>query len=79
MPDEPNPASEFRYVAVVSQIVAEMVTPVVLGLLADWAAGTMPGFSILGVFLGLGFGVVRVLRLTKPQDGPPDGRDRGGP
>jgi F0F1-type ATP synthase assembly protein I len=79
MPDEPNPAAEFRYAAVVYQIVTEMVTPVILGWFIDWAAGTMPGFIIAGVFLGLGLGVVRVLRLTKPRDGPPAGRDRGGP
>jgi F0F1-type ATP synthase assembly protein I len=73
MPDDPNPAAQLRYAAVVFQVVTEMVAPVVLGLLIDWAAGTMPWLTIGGVLAGFWLGVRSILRITAPKGNPGDG------
>lgn len=44
--------------------------PVLLGLFIDWLAGTMPWFTIGGVFVGMAALFVLLIRMTQPK-GPP--------
>ena len=41
--------------------------PVVVGLLIDWMAGTLPWFAIAGVFVGMAGLFAVLLRLTQPK------------
>jgi len=41
--------------------------PVLLGLLVDWLAGTMPWFLIAGVFVGMAGLFVLLIRMTQPK------------
>lgn len=66
MADGPKP--EDRRLAAVAYSASSILTgPVLLGLLIDYLAGTMPWFLIAGVFVGMAGLFVQLVRLTKPK------------
>jgi F0F1-type ATP synthase assembly protein I len=77
----PSSPDEIRSVGLIYVLVSEFVSPIVLGLLADYALGTSPWGLLIGVVFGLivgGFGVTRLIRQLdaadkrkKEQKGPP--------
>ena len=62
---------EIRSVGMVYVLVSEFVSPIVLGLIVDWQAGTSPWGLLVGVLFGLlvgGFGVARMIRQMEAAD-----------
>ncbi len=50
----------------------------VVGILIDWAAGTMPWFTIGLTLLGVGMAFLHLIQLAKRMSAKPKGGD-GGP
>jgi F0F1-type ATP synthase assembly protein I len=82
MASTPQSPEEFRSVGMVYVLVSEFVSPIVLGLIADWQVGTSPWGLLVGVLFGLlvgGMGVTRMIRQMdeaekrkkEQQKGPP--------
>jgi F0F1-type ATP synthase assembly protein I len=42
--------------------------PAILGLLIDWAAGTMPWFTVGGVLVGMVGLFVLLIRFSQPKE-----------
>jgi F0F1-type ATP synthase assembly protein I len=63
----PDPQSR-RLWAVAMSTSTMLTGPVLLGLVIDLVAGTMPWFMIGGVLVGMGGLFVQLLRLTKPKE-----------
>lgn len=56
---------QFRSAARIYQVVSEFVAPMVIGLLIDWGFQTAPWGTVVGVFLGLTFGGLRVAQMVR--------------
>ena len=65
----PDP-QQTRLWAVAYSASSMLTGPVLLGLLIDWLAGTMPWCTIGGVFVGMAGLFVLLIRLSQPK-GPP--------
>jgi F0F1-type ATP synthase assembly protein I len=63
----PDPQSR-RLWAVAMSASTMLTGPVLLGLVIDLVAGTMPWFMIGGVLFGMAGLFVQLLRLTKPKE-----------
>jgi F0F1-type ATP synthase assembly protein I len=69
MPGQPRSGSEFRAYALLSQVAMEMVVPMLIGLAVDtWLFGTLPWLTILGVVLGFGIGMMRLVLFASRED-----------
>lgn len=44
-----------------------LVAPVVIGIMIDLAAGTMPWCTVVGVFLGMAGAFATMVRMTRPK------------
>ena len=82
MAPTPQSPEEFRSVGMIYVLVSEFVSPIVLGLLADYALGTSPWGLLLGVLFGLvvgGFGVSRLIRQLDAADRRKKEQQKGPP
>jgi F0F1-type ATP synthase assembly protein I len=69
MATAPDPQQR-RLLAVAYSASSALLGPVLLGLLIDYLAGTLPWFAIGGVFVGMAGLFMLLIRLTQPK-GPP--------
>lgn len=65
-----NDPQQRRLMSVAYSASSVLTGPVLVGLLVDWLAGTMPWLTIVGVFLGMGGLFVLLIRFSQPK-GPP--------
>ncbi len=65
-----GPESQRRLLAIGYSAGSALTGPVLLGFGIDWLAGTMPWFTVGGVFLGMAGVFVLLIRMTAPK-GPP--------
>ena len=82
MAGTPSSPDEIRSVGMIYVLVSEFVSPIVLGLLADYALGTSPWGLLLGVVFGLvvgGFGVMRLIRQLDAADKRKKEQQKGPP
>jgi F0F1-type ATP synthase assembly protein I len=82
MPGTPQSPEEIRSVGMIYVLVSEFVSPIVLGLLADYALGTSPWGLLIGVIFGLivgGFGVSRLIRQLDAADKRKKEQQKGPP
>jgi F0F1-type ATP synthase assembly protein I len=82
MPGTPQSPEEIRSVGMIYVLVSEFVSPIVLGLLADYALGTSPWGLLIGVVFGLvvgGFGVTRLVRQLDAADKRKKEQQKGPP
>ncbi|HUR54241.1 MAG TPA: hypothetical protein VMZ71_08925 [Gemmataceae bacterium] len=82
MPGTPQSPEEIRSVGMIYVLVSEFVSPIVLGLLADYALGTSPWGLLIGVVFGLivgGFGVSRLIRQLDAADKRKKEQQKGPP
>ena len=84
--DDDSTANEVRRLAtrwaVMSQVGMELFGPVLLGLLIDYAFGSMPWATVIGAVLGMLVGFVHLAQIAKRMGGPDAGEGptgRGGP
>jgi F0F1-type ATP synthase assembly protein I len=71
MPDSrprPPDAREMRYYFSLAQVGLEMVVPLILGLVMDYYAGTIPWFAISGLVLGFVGGITHLVVLGNKHD-----------
>lgn len=66
MADAPDPQQR-RLLAVAYSASAVLTGPVLVGLLIDYLAGTMPWFMVAGVLVGMAGLFVQLLRLSQPK------------
>ncbi|MSR53855.1 MAG: hypothetical protein EXS09_11280 [Gemmataceae bacterium] len=67
---EANGPQQRRLLSVAYSASSVLTGPVLLGLLIDWVAGTLPWLTIAGVFVGMGGLFVLLIRFSQPK-GPP--------
>lgn len=82
MAGTPSSPDEIRSVGMIYVLVSEFVSPIVLGLLADYALGTSPWGLLIGVVFGLivgGFGVMRLIRQLDAADKRKNEQQKGPP
>jgi len=76
MTPQSNQTEQFRAAARIYQLTGEFVAPIVLGLIVDLLAKTMPWGTAIGVVLALLIGGLRVAQLAAkigpPPKAPPD-------
>lgn len=65
-----GPDSQRRMLSLGYSAGTTLTGPVLLGLGIDWLAGTLPWFTVGGVFLGMAGLFVLLVRMTTPK-GPP--------
>ena len=76
-PDQPPPAPN-RWVVTYAQLTADLVGPVLLGLLLDWQFGWLPWGTVTGLILGLAISMYHLALLARRLDRPePPDRGRG--
>jgi F0F1-type ATP synthase assembly protein I len=78
----PQSPEEFRSVGMIYVLVSEFVSPIILGLLADYALGTSPWGLFVGVVFGLlvgGMGVKRLIRQLDAADKRKKEQQKGPP
>ena len=68
MPDKPPKSRQLGYLMALGQVGAEMVAPIVLGVLLDQWLGTVPWIMIGGVFLGLFGGLAHMIAILNRMD-----------
>jgi F0F1-type ATP synthase assembly protein I len=70
MVPEQNPPDQQQlgYYMTLAQVGLEMVAPVVVGLVADHFAGTMPWITLGGIVLGFVGGLTHLVVLGQKQD-----------
>ena len=66
MATAPDPEQR-RLWAVAMSASSTLTGPVLLGLLIDWLAGTLPWCTIGGVFVGMAGLFVQLARLSQPK------------
>jgi F0F1-type ATP synthase assembly protein I len=66
MANTPDPQDR-RWAAMAYSASTTLTGPVLLGLLIDWLAGTMPWFLIAGVLVGMVGLFVLLIRMTQPK------------
>jgi F0F1-type ATP synthase assembly protein I len=66
----PDPQQR-RLWAVAMSASSTLTGPVLLGLLIDWLAGTLPWCLIGGVFVGMAGLFLQLMRLTQPKGPTP--------
>ena len=66
MANGPDPQNR-RLLATAYSASTILTGPVLLGLLIDWIAGTLPWCTVAGVFAGMGGLFVLLIRLSKPK------------
>jgi len=66
MATTPDPQQRRLWVTAYSAS-STLTGPVLLGLLIDWLAHTMPWFTIGGVFVGMAGLFVLLVRLSQPK------------
>lgn len=64
----PDPKQQRRMVALAYSASSTLTGPAILGLLIDWAAGTMPWFTVGGVLIGMAGLFVVLLRFAQSGD-----------
>jgi F0F1-type ATP synthase assembly protein I len=82
MAGTPSSPDEIRSVGMIYVLVSEFVSPIVLGLIADYALGTSPWGLLIGVVFGLivgGFGVMRLIRQLDAADKRKKDQQKGPP
>jgi len=67
---EANDPGQRRLLSVAYSASSVLTGPVLVGLLVDWLAGTIPWLTIAGVFVGMAGLFVLLIRLSQPK-GPP--------
>ena len=65
------------YYLALAQVGLEMVAPLILGLVVDSVAGTMPWFTLGGVVLGFVGGITHLVVLGNKHDAATRGKQRG--
>jgi F0F1-type ATP synthase assembly protein I len=69
VPDEKqSDQQELGYYMTLAQVGLEMVAPVIVGLVADHFAGTMPWITLGGIVLGFVGGLTHLVMLGQKQD-----------
>ncbi len=76
MPPSPPDPGKMGKALMLTQVGMEMVVPALIGLGIDYGLGSAPWCLIIGALLGFGGGLVHLVALTRPKDGPPN---EGGP
>ena len=69
MADRPDPEQR-RLLAVAYSASSALTGPVLLGLLIDWLAHTMPWFTVGGVLVGMVGLFVLLIRFAQPKEPP---------
>ena len=69
MADRPDPQQR-RLLAVAYSASSALTGPVLLGLLIDWLAGTMPWFTVGGVLVGMVGLFFLLIRFAQPKEPP---------
>jgi F0F1-type ATP synthase assembly protein I len=69
MAQAPDPQQR-RLVAIAYSASTTLTGPVLLGLLIDWIAGTMPWFAVGGVLVGMAGLFVLLIRFAQPKEPP---------
>ena len=69
MADRPDPEQR-RLLAVAYSASSTLTGPVLLGLLIDWLAGTMPWVTVGGVLVGMVGLFVLLIRFAQPKEPP---------
>jgi F0F1-type ATP synthase assembly protein I len=65
----PDPQQR-RLLAVASSASSALTGPVLLGLLIDWLAGTLPWFAVAGVLFGMVALFVVLVRFAQVKEPP---------
>jgi F0F1-type ATP synthase assembly protein I len=68
MATAPDPKQQRRMVALAYSASSTLTGPALLGLLIDWAAGTLPWFTVGGVLVGMAGLFVILLRFAQSGD-----------
>jgi F0F1-type ATP synthase assembly protein I len=66
MATDPDPGQR-RLTAIAYSASSTLTGPVLVGLLIDWLAGTMPWLTIAGVFVGMAGLFVLLIRFSQPK------------
>ena len=69
MATAPDPQQR-RSLAVASSASSALTGPVLLGLLIDWLAGTMPWFTVGGVLIGMAVLFAVLVRFAQVKEPP---------
>ena len=64
----PDPPPQRQMVALAYSASSTLTGPALLGLLIDWAAGTLPWFTVAGVLLGMAGLFVLLIRFARSGD-----------
>ena len=67
MASAPDPQQR-RLLAIAYSASSALTGPAILGLLIDWAAGTMPWFTVGGVLVGMVGLFVLLIRFSQPKE-----------
>ncbi|HEX3149698.1 MAG TPA: hypothetical protein VHR66_16605 [Gemmataceae bacterium] len=67
MANAPDPQQR-RMLALAYSASSTLTGPAILGLLIDWAAGTMPWFTVGGVLVGMVGLFVLLIRFSQPKE-----------
>lgn len=65
-----NNPQQRRLVALAYSASSTLTGPVLVGLLIDWLAHTMPWFTVAGVLIGMAGLFVLLLRFTQTKEPP---------
>lgn len=69
MAQAPDPQHR-RMLAMAYSASSTLTGPVLVGLLIDWIAGTMPWFAVAGVLIGMAGLFVLLIRFTQTKEPP---------
>lgn len=69
MAGAPDPQQR-RLLSLAYSASSTLTGPAILGLLIDWAAGTMPWFTVAGVLVGMVALFVLLIRFAQPKEPP---------
>ena len=66
----PDPREQRKLLAIAYSASTMLTGPVLLGLVIDLVAGTMPWFMVGGVLVGMGGLTVQLIRFAQPKEPP---------
>jgi F0F1-type ATP synthase assembly protein I len=66
----PDRREQGRLLSIAYSASGALTGPVLVGLLIDWLAGTMPWFMVGGVLLGMAALTVQLIRFAQPKEPP---------
>jgi F0F1-type ATP synthase assembly protein I len=66
----PDPKQQRQLLAIAYSASTILTGPVLVGLLIDWLAGTMPWFMVGGVLVGMAGLFVQLIRFAQTKEPP---------